>query len=279
MKTIRSARVGKLILRLVENKGKFIGVIIDEKDRRKAKIEGDGADDVWCRLHDEAGKLNPKYFGFDGAIARFRHFFPQGFHSSWYEEQERNYKLAAKTKLDLAVPVEAAAIGSGLGEAILSVYRATNLLSPFETVRLQDVLRGPGADAFVKAAARFALGDTHAGLRDMEHALKPHESAKWTVVTYLPFLWQPETHMFLKPQVTRDFAGRVGHRFAADYQPRLAIDIYESLLDLSRETTARLASLRPRDRIDVQSFIWVVGGYPDDSQEPGARMNADANAR
>ena len=47
MKTVRNAQVGKLTLRLVESKGKFIGVIIDEKDRRKAKIEGDGADDVW----------------------------------------------------------------------------------------------------------------------------------------------------------------------------------------------------------------------------------------
>jgi hypothetical protein len=54
----------------------------------------------------------------------------------------------------------------------------------------------------------------------MEHALRPHESAKWTVVT-LPFLWQPEKHMFLKPEVTKDYAARVGHRFADDYAPVL----------------------------------------------------------
>jgi hypothetical protein len=59
----------------------------------------------------------------------------------------------------------------------------------------------------------------------MERALKPHDSAKWTVATYLPFLWQPEKHMFLKPEVTKDFAARVGHRFATDYKARLDFSV------------------------------------------------------
>ena len=101
----------------------------------------------------------------------------------------------------------------------------------------------------------------------MERALKPHESAKWTVATYLPFLWRPESHMFLKPEVTKDFAARVGHRFASDYEPRLDLAVYESLLDLASKTAAELAELKPRDRIDVQSFIWVVGDYKEDSEQ------------
>ncbi len=40
----------------------------------------------------------------------------------------------------------------------------------------------------------------------MESAAKPHEAAKWTLVTYLPFRWRPETHAFFKPQVTKDYA-------------------------------------------------------------------------
>jgi hypothetical protein len=31
--------------------------------------------------------------------------------------------------------------------------------------------------------------------------------------------------MFLKPEVTKDFAARVGHRFASDYEPRLKLDV------------------------------------------------------
>ena len=74
--------------------------------------------------------------------------------------------------------------------------------------------------------------------------------------------------MFLKPEVTKDFAARVGHRFASDYQPRLEIAVYESLLDLVSKTADELAELNPRDRIDVQSFIWVVGDYKEDREQP-----------
>jgi hypothetical protein len=106
----------------------------------------------------------------------------------------------------------------------------------------------------------------------MEQALRPQDGAKWTVVTCLPFLWRPDQHMFLKPEVTKDFAARVGHRFARDYQAGLDIGVYESLLDLTARTAVELQELKPRDRIDVQRFIWVIGGYKKEPEEvPWAR--------
>ncbi len=261
--TVRTAKLGKTELRLAQKGGRFFGLADG-----KICVEGDDADDVWRRLHDEAGKSNPKYFGFDGARARFLRFFPNGFHSAGYASAERDYKVAAKQRLDDTAPLDKAVSSSGLGEAILAVFRATNLLSPFEKVRLQDVLRGPAADEFIRAAARFTLGEGKPALLQMERALKPHDNAKWTVATYLPFLWRPEEHMFLKPEVTKDFAASVGHRFASDYEPRLDYGVYESLLDLVSKTAAELAELKPRDRIDVQSFIWVVGDYKEDSEQP-----------
>jgi len=268
MKTLRTGKVGDLALRLVVKDGAFIGVIFAADNSKKAQIEGTDADDVWRRLHDEAGKANPKYFGFDGARARFLRFFPNGFHSKGYTDAEREYKVAAKKKLDANVPVEKAATRSGFAEAVLAVFRDTNLLSRFEKPRLAEVLRGPTADVIVRGAARFALGEGKPALLDMERALKPHNVATWPAATYLPFLWRPEEHMFLKPEVTRDFAARVGHRFASDYEPRLDFAVYESLLDLASKTAVELAELKPRDRIDVQSFIWVVGGYWDDVDQP-----------
>jgi hypothetical protein len=74
--------------------------------------------------------------------------------------------------------------------------------------------------------------------------------------------------MFLKPEVTKDFAARVGHRFASDYEPQLDFAVYESRHDLTSKTEAELAKLKPRDRIDVQSFIWVVGGYEREPPRP-----------
>lgn len=241
MKTIRTGKVGDLTLRLVEKDRAFIGLIFSADNLKKAQVDGEDADDVWRRLHDEAGKANTKYFGYDGARSRFLQFFKDGFQSAEYADAERNYKIAAKKRLDDTAPLDQAVSASGLGETILSVFRATNLLSPFEKARLQDVLRGPGADDLIRAAARFTLGEGAPALRDMERVLRAHDNAKWTVATYLPFLWRPDQHMFLKPEVTKDFAARVGHRFANEYGATLDIAVYESLLDLVAETEAELA--------------------------------------
>jgi hypothetical protein len=180
---IRGAMLGKTELRLSQQDGHFYGLIDG-----KIVVNGEDADDVWHRLHDEADIGNPKYFGFDGARNRFLHFFAKGFGSPNHAEDERNYKQRAKETLDVGAPLDKALTGSGLGEAVLSAFRNTNLLSPFEKTRLQDVLRGPKADTFIRGAARFASGELERGLSEMEGALKPSDCAKWTVVTYLPFL-------------------------------------------------------------------------------------------
>ena len=263
MKTIRpDAMVGKLRLRLVMDKSNaFIGVIFGPDDTIKAKISGTDQDDVWRRLHDEAGKHNPKYFGFAGARNRFLSFFPDGFGSDKYVGKERAYKVNAKERLDATAPLEKAAKEIGLGQAVLAIVSATNMLSPYEQMRLKDVLNSPSADTFVQAAAALTLGEGKPALHLMKQALKPHNAATWPVATYLPFLWRPDNQMFLKPETTQDFANRVGHRFANDYESDLRMEVYDSLLDLAAATATAIADLSPRDRIDVQSFIWIVGKY------------------
>ena len=261
MRTIRTAESNGLTIRLLEHNGTFLGVLLDSSSKR-VQLQGNSADEVWHRLHVEANKANQKYFGFDGAKNRFLRFFPEGgFNSAEYASEERNYKMNAKAKLDANAPLGAASKGSGFGEVILSIFRATNLLYPLEKTRLQGLLRSPKGDAFVRAAANFALEPHESALLEMASLLKPYDNAKWTVVTYLPFLWRPELHMFLKPEVTQDFAERVGHRFSSDYQPKIGMSVYNSLLDLASVTEKETAELKPRDRIDVQSFIWVVSDY------------------
>lgn len=261
-RTVRNGTLGKRALRLVEQGETYFGLA-------DGKICTQGADpeEVWISLHHEAGKADPKYFGFKGARSRFLKFFPNGFHSDGFCSQERDYKLAAKARLDNAAPLEEALDGTGFGEAILSVYRATNMLSPFEKTRLQDVFRGDESDAIVRSMAKFTVANDSASLAKLASLLKPYDSAKWTVATYLPYLWKPEIHMFLKPEATKDFAARVGHPMAATYEAQLSYDIYAALLDLTQETEQALADLSPRDRIDIQSFIWVVGDYQEDRED------------
>ena len=193
-------------------------------------------------------------------------------------EGERTYKFDAKSELDRAAPLARAASGTGFSNDVLAAFQATNLLSPFEKMRVREVLRGPSAEAFVRSAAELAHAPAQNTLRTLEAVLKPYNSAGWAVVTYLPFLWRPDRHMLLKPEVTRDFAARVGHSFADDYTPRLDISVYESLLDLTEATATALAGLAPRDNIDLQSFIWIVGKYEDEAPAPrgptGARLSS-----
>jgi len=261
-KTVRSGKLGKRDLRLVEQGGVFFGLADG-----KICVQGSDKNEVWQNLHNEAGKTDPRYFGFKGARSRFLKFFPNGFDSDGYRGQERDYKLAAKTKLDQEAPLELAVNGSGYGEALLSAYRATNMLSPFEKTKLQAPFRGEQADAIVRGMARFTLAPDKASLALLESLLKPFDSAKWTVVTYLPYLWLPERHMFLKPEATKDFATRVGHPFAAMYEARLDLAVYEALIDLAEQTSSELADLGPVDRIDIQSFIWVVGDYQEGRED------------
>lgn len=269
MKTIRQGTVGKAQLRLVDT-GEELAAIIVENGAKTYEARGRDADTLWADLQAQVQKTGPNWFGWQGARERFLHWFADGFRSPAYLADERDYKLEAKARLEATTPVEEAAAGTGHGEAVLAAYRRTNLLYPVEKTRLQSLLRGPDGDAFVQAAARFALGQGKPALTAMERLLRPHDNARWTVVTYLPFLWAPEKHIFLKPEVTKDFAARVQHSLEHRYDAELQYETYESLLDLAGEIRREFASLAPRDNIDVQSVIWVVGDYrePRDKRQP-----------
>ena len=97
MKTIRTARLGGFDLRLVAKSNEFVGIVFSD-GAIKVQIAGAVADDIWRRLHDEAAKANPRYFGFDGARARFLHFFEAGFDDERYVRKERDYKADANQR-------------------------------------------------------------------------------------------------------------------------------------------------------------------------------------
>ena len=115
----------------------------------------------------------------------------------------------------------------------------------------------------------MALGDIKAGLAAMTRIATDVDRKSWPLVTYLPFLWQPDQHMFLKPTVATGFAERVGHRFAHEYSSEIKPDVYAGLLDLTEETRCAIAALEPADNVDVQSFIWAVAKYTDDDLPAG----------
>ena len=243
---------------IVISGGKQIGDILHDEDRDRLRT----------RLMILAGTEHPNYFGMEEAIARFLKFMPGGFAGERYNspESERHYKIRARDALAATLPLKAARSAStadaqSLAAAFTPDKLWTNMLSLQESTRLRETLAGPNGSAFLQAAAKFADGQLGAGLAGMRKAVAPHGASTWPIATYLPFFWLPERHMFLKPEATRDFAERVGHRFAVDYSSDHDPSVYESLIDLADHTASAIRKLGPIDRIDVQSFIWVVGRY------------------
>jgi hypothetical protein len=255
-------RLGDALLRWQPAKdGGFAGAVI-LGGKRLALLHDPDEKQLIARLRNEAGKLHPDYVGFDGAVKRFLRFFPSGLHSASSAASERTYKERAASRLRAVLSMEAAA--QATNESASDLAKAgiqTNMLSPFEAARLRDTLMGETGGAFLRGAAAFAAGDYKAGGDAMAAAVRPHGRISWPILTYLPFLWDYERHMFLKPTVTGDFADRVGHEFRHRYSPEPNADTYLSLLDLVETTKVAIKSLQPRDNLDIQSFIWVVGEY------------------
>lgn len=268
MKRVFEEVVGKAKLVIVREGERYVGIVWNGGEKAET-VEHAQLEVLKAALRNIAGRLHPDYHGIDDAKIRFRSFFPLGFSDPAYLASERDYKDKARSALLAAIPLDRA-IGADARDALACRKgMGTNLLSRFESARLSEVLASPEGPAFVQAAAAFTVEPAPGNLLAMEKAIKPHGPASWPLVTYLPFLWSPDAHMFLKPEATRDYAVRVGHGFATAYEAALEFEVYLALADLAGWTKERISDLAPRDRIDVQSFIWVVGSYTD-ADRPGA---------
>ena len=54
-------------------------------------------------------------------------------------------------------------------------------------------------------------------------------------------------------------AGSAAHKFEAWCEPRPSWISYEGFLEFARAVRRDLHDMRPRDMIDIQSFMWVLG--------------------
>jgi hypothetical protein len=262
VKTVREQQFGKVRVRLVQVGSTYKAVTIGPA-RQPVVIEGNDPDELWRTAISEVGRSAPGFWGYADARSRFLAVFREGFADPAYRSKERDYKDAAAAFIDEHVPIEAArSAGAAVCEAANKAFAKTNMATPVEKTRVQALLRSADGPAYLAAVARLADGDAKA-LATLDTLMRKHGQPSWPCATYLPFFWRPTTAMFLKPQVTRDFAERVGHPFAHEYRAQLNAETYRSLLDLAEQCETEIRPLAPRDRIDVQSFFWVVGAYTD----------------
>jgi hypothetical protein len=135
---------------------------------------------------------------------------------------------------------------------------------------LRDALRNPeGARAFARGLFDFLHGGAEPARaferwRDVVAALPRRQTRvlTWPLVTVFGFLAQPARHFFLKPNVMRIAAAEYGYDLR--YESRPSWPAYERVLRFAARVRRDLRDLRPRDQIDIQSFLWVQGSdeYP-----------------
>jgi hypothetical protein len=216
-------------------------------------------------------------------LEKFRSLFPLYFEDPRYigdlKEGERAYKWAAHELFAETLGGERLndlLSGGDVAEAtrrIRAVVGRVNLLSMFEAAAFRDGLEEAGpAEAFLRAlneiltaegVSRPAFEQLCAALEGLPSKEGKSDPAKWPVATLLQYLADPKRFMFLKPNVTKDCAARL--TFDLKYSPQLNWTTYSKLLEMSRFLMDYLAPYGATDFIDVQSFIWVVGGGWDDA--------------
>ncbi len=202
---------------------------------------------------------------------KFLRFYPGGFADPDYLDLERSYKWQAHERFKESLErtefrsLMRARRFHEITRTAVAIEARTNLLFSFEKMALRDAVRSAAG------AATFATGlyDYLYGPGDDERrfarwcaaiAELPRRQTRvltWPVVTVFPFLARPDRYIYLKPRVTQAAARAYGFDF--QYQSRPTWATYASLLDFAGQVRRDTRSLRPRDMIDLQGFIWVLG--------------------
>ena len=205
------------------------------------------------------------------ARRKFLRFFPGGFYDQKYIDWERGYKWAAHQAWEHTLNQDEfrrLLRGHEFQEiAYLStaIEARTHLLYSFEKMALRDAVRTvSAARAFSMGLYDFLYGP---GAPDSKFEQwcqvidslprKQSRVLTWPIITIFGFVALPRRHIYLKPRVTR--AAARAYDFDFEYHSRPTWSTYASLLSFAATVRHNLADLRPRDMIDIQSFIWVLG--------------------
>ncbi|GAC1691115.1 MAG: hypothetical protein NVS9B3_09710 [Gemmatimonadaceae bacterium] len=209
--------------------------------------------------------------GAASARRKFLRFFPGGFNDATYIDWERGYKWTAHVRWEEALGqaeyrgLLRAGKFAEIAARAVRIESRTNLLFSFEKMALRDAVRSAlGSRSFATGLYDYLWGRGTDRSRferwcEVVDGL-PRARTRvltWPLVTVFGFIARPDVHIFLKPNVTRIAARAYGAELL--YRSRPAWDSYESLLQFAAQVRRGLRDLRPRDMIDIQSFIWVQG--------------------
>jgi hypothetical protein len=230
------------------------------------KISGEEArnpvlDHLWIK---EGG--DSKYQKLQISKEMFLKDFPDGFYDPAYLKGERNQKVAAHELALSLIGLEQleTLLGQKDYEEIckraLKVVNATNLIFPNEKLALRNGLKdSENMELFSENLYHLLYGKEDVAERFISFArtLEKIKAAKWTTLSYFLFIVFPDKYIFIKPIVTQLAAEMSA--FEINYRPDLNWKTYRSVLDFSEYFRTELEDFKPRDMIDIQSFMWGLG--------------------
>lgn len=250
----------------------------DDNQLTTASVQSDPIlDNLPPFIEQPNGKLalsgKAKRWTLQQTIDSFHTMCPLGFSDPAYLKGERKDKWAAHEKF-----VET--LGGGQGQKLLAegniaavtdralaVISKANMFLSFESMAINDAMKDQRA-ANRYFTALFAVLDSPViseavyqpyldSVLDLPQEAGKSKVATWPVATLLPFIAQPDRHMFLKPSTTQAAAEALAFDLRYKSQPNWRT--YEALLEMGKVYFNEVKHLGPRDSIDVQSFIWVAG--------------------
>jgi hypothetical protein len=215
----------------------------------------------------------PKSPGAAQCRRKFLRFFPKGFRDETYLAWERDYKWETHQRWEEALNRNEFRRLLGKREYAEIAARAVrteqrsrhSMIFSFEKMALRDAVKSQaGARCFATGLYDFLHGSgndkARFGAWCETVAALPRKQTRvltWPLVTVFGFIAQPDRHIFLKPNATKIAAHKYGFDF--QYQSKPNWETYNSLLAFAETSRRDLRDLKPRDLIDLQSFMWVQG--------------------
>lgn len=207
---------------------------------------------------------------------KFLKYFKKGFQDQLYHDWERGYKEQAHARWQETLNEKEfkSLLDKGqyseIARRVVNIESKTNLLFSFEKMAIRDAVKSDkGAQLFAEGLFEYIYGgdDLKSRFEMFTHMLGslPRIQTRvltWPVATVFGFIANPEEHIFLKPRVTQLASEVYGYNFK--YTSKVIWETYAQFLDFAKTLRKDLKEWKPKDMIDVQSFIWVLGSdeYP-----------------
>lgn len=251
---------------------------------RAAEVKNDAELDSWkvdcdSTCHYIGAVAKPKRMSKAGlwsredAMERFLHKYSNGFPDAWYRSSHRDARLA-QTKLwhELFPGTRLRELASEQPHiAAQNILRVLDLREK-PLLHLKNELPRVRA-AFMRTEKMttfiIALADILDAPRPTEELYNAYLAAfnalefpakktpmTWPIVTALPFIAQPDKHMFVKPTATRTAASGLG--FELHFKAAPNFRTYDRVLALSEDLLKFIKPRSGEDMIDVQAFITAI---------------------